>query len=266
MLTKAQIKETLFSQGLRPGDHLLVHSSLRSVGPIEGGAEALIEALLEVTGQEGTLAMPTFNYRFGLPAPHFDPRLVRSRTGALTEIFRQRPGVVRSLHPTHSVAAQGKRASEFMADHYRFGAFGVGCPIDRLVQAGGYVLLLGVTHLANSCIHVGESHAGCTKFDWQDGPLPIVKILLPDGRIIDFQLDCTASCSRSFNAVEYWLRRGKMIKDLMLGDALCFLMKGKDIVDTVVEMIRREPDVLLCTRPNCRPCRMARQHLQELIH
>ena len=174
MLTKAQIKETLFSNGLRPGDHLLVHSSLRSVGPIDGGPEALIDALREATGAQGTLAMPTFNYRFGLAFPYFDPRRVGSRAGALTEIFRRRPDTIRSLHPTHSVAAQGKRASEITADHYKFGAFGVGCPIDRLVQAGGYVLLLGVSHLANSCIHVGESHAGCMKFDWQDGPLPVV--------------------------------------------------------------------------------------------
>lgn len=63
MLTKARIKATLSSKGLKPGDHVFVHSSLRSIGPIEGGPDALIDALLEVVGPEGTLAMPAFNYR-----------------------------------------------------------------------------------------------------------------------------------------------------------------------------------------------------------
>jgi aminoglycoside 3-N-acetyltransferase len=116
MLTKAQIKETLLSKGMKPGDHLLVHSSLRSVGPIEDGPGALIDALLEITGSEGTLAMPAFNYRRYLPLPHFDARTTPGRTGALTEIFRKRPESLRSLHPTHSVTAQGKRAAEFLAD------------------------------------------------------------------------------------------------------------------------------------------------------
>jgi len=261
MLTKAKVKETLLSKGIRSGDHLLVHSSLRSMGPIEGGADALIDTLLEVVGPEGTLAMPTFNYRVHLPFPHFDPHTTPGRTGALTEIFRKRAETLRSLNPTHSIAAQGKRAAEFLADHYKFQTFGIGSPLDRLAQAGGYVLLLGVTHLANSCIHVGESHAGRVKFDWEDGPLPIVKILLPDGKIIDHQLDCSASCSMAFNAAEHPIRRKDMIIDLILGEALCFLMKGKDVIDAVVEMTGEQPDALLCNRPNCRPCSMARHHV-----
>ena len=263
MLTKTQIKETLFSKGMKPGDHLLVHSSLRSVGPIEGGPDALIDALLEVVGPEGTLAMPAFNYRRYLPFPHFDARTTPGRTGALTEIFRKRPETLRSLHPTHSITAQGKRAAEFLADHYKFETFGIGSPLDRLAQAGGYVLLLGVTHLANSCIHVGESHAGRMKFYWEEGPLPIVKILQPEGKVIAHQLDCSASCSMAFNAVEYPMRRKNMITDLTLGEALCFLMKGRDVIEAVVGMIGEQPDALLCNRPNCRPCSMARRYILD---
>jgi hypothetical protein len=117
--------------------------------------------------------------------------------------------------------------------------------------------------LANSCIHVGESHAGRRKFYWEEGPLPIVKLLRADGQIIDHQLDCSASCSMAFNAVEYPMRRKNMITDLILGEALCFLMKGKDVIDAVVEMIGEEPDALLCNRPNCRPCSMARRHVLD---
>jgi aminoglycoside 3-N-acetyltransferase len=162
MLTKKQIQDVLLRSGMKVGNHLLVHSSLRQVGPIDGGADALIDALLETVGSEGTLAMPAFNYTRPLPVPYFDVRSTPSRAGILTEIYRKRPETLRSLHPTHSVAAQGRRAAEFLADHLKYMAFGVGSPIDRMMQAGGYVLLIGVTHLANSCIHIGESYSGVT--------------------------------------------------------------------------------------------------------
>jgi aminoglycoside 3-N-acetyltransferase len=207
--------------------------------------------------------MPAFNYTRPLPSPYFDARTTPSRAGALTEVFRQRPETKRSLHPTHSVAAQGERSDEFLVDHLSYEAFGIGSPIDRLERAGSYILLLGVTHLANSCIHVGESHSGIKKFYWEDGPLPIVKVRMPDGGIENHQLDCSSSCSRAFNSVEYWMRSKNLIADLALGNALCFLMRGSDVVQIVVEMIRRKRDTLLCHKQSCRPCTMARRNNSE---
>jgi aminoglycoside 3-N-acetyltransferase len=263
VLTKQQIKDALINKGLRLGDHLLVHSSVKSVGLIDGGPDALIDALLEVVGDEGTLAMPAFNYTRPLPQPYFDVAITPSRAGALTEIYRQRPETLRSLHPSHSVAAQGKRAEEFLADHHKGLAFGVGSPVDRIAQAGGYVLLIGVTHMANSCIHIGESHAGVTKFYWENGPIPIAKLRMPNGKIIDHSLDCSSSCSMAFNSVEYPLRCKNMIMDLNVGEALSFLMRGKVVIETVVEMIRQRPDALFCNRSTCQPCIKGRQYLDE---
>jgi aminoglycoside 3-N-acetyltransferase len=265
MLTKKRIAETITRQGVRRGDHLLVHSSLRSIGPIDGGADALIDGLIDAIGPEGTLAMPAFNYTRPLPSPYFDPQTTPSRAGALTECFWRRPEAKRSLHPTHSVAAQGERAEEFLAGHLNYLAFGIGSPIDRLAKAGGYVLLAGVTHLANSCIHIGESYAGATKFYWQDGPLPIAKVRMPDGRIENHRLDCSSACSRGFNSVEYWMRSKNLISDHTLGNALCFLMRGSDVIETVVRMIGTKADVLLCSDSNCRPCTMARAHISGAL-
>jgi aminoglycoside 3-N-acetyltransferase len=263
MLTRLQIQETLEQNGVRPGDHLLVHSSLRSIGPINGGPDAFIEGLLETVGLKGTVAMPAFNYTRPLPSPYFDVLKTPSRAGALTEIFRQRFQALRSLHPTHSVLARGQRAAQFLADHCKNLTFGIGSPIDRLAQAGGFVLLVGVTQLANSSIHVGESYAGVTKFFWEDGPPPTANILMPDGRIIEHQLDCSASCSMAFNSVEYPLRRNGLISDLNLGQASCFLMKGKDVIQTTVELLHETPDLLLCRRQHCRRCRLSRQHIER---
>jgi len=92
--------------------------------------------------------------------------------------------------------------------------------------------------------------------------VPVVKVLQPDGRLIDHPLDCSASCSTAFNAVEFPLRRRGQIRDFRLGDAKCFLMKGRDVIDAVVAMIRDTPDILFCTRPECRCCAEGRRYLR----
>jgi hypothetical protein len=117
MVTAREICEALRHVGVKAGDHLLVHSSLRAVGPIDGGVDAMVDGLLDAVGPDGTLAMPSFHYTRPLPEPWFDPATTPGKTGWLTEVFRRRPGVLRSLHPAHSVSAIGPRAASFLADH-----------------------------------------------------------------------------------------------------------------------------------------------------
>jgi len=260
--TRLEILNALRGAGVREGDSLVVHSSLRALGPVDGGAEAVIDALLDAAGQTGCVAMPTFNY--SRPAVElFDARETPGRTGLLTELFRKRPNGLRSDHPSHSVAAIGRRAAEFLADHPKRGAFGLDSPLDRVAAAGGFVLLIGVSHLSNSTVHVGETHAGVKKFWWGEGDPPRVKVRLADGRVIEHQLDVTASCSRSFNAVDLPLRSRGAIRDFSIGDALCFLMRGRDVIDATASVVRDRPDALFCTKPDCRPCVMARRHLSS---
>lgn len=264
MLTRGQILSSLQAAGVQRGDHLLIHSSLRAVGPIDGGADAMIDAMLQAVGisEGGTLAMPAFNYTRPPPMPHFDPHLTPGATGVLSERFRLRDGTQRSLHPAHSVCAAGRRAEEFLADHHLHGSFGVDSPIDRIAQAGGWVLLVGVSHTSSSTIHVGESHAGVKKFWWHDDGPGVVKVKCPkDGKIVDVPLDCSSSCSMAFNLVEFTMRQRNAIRDVGLGNALCYLMRGKDVIDAVVQMIRRQGDVLFCNRATCRPCRLGREQV-----
>lgn len=263
MTTKQDIIKSLRQAGLTAGDHVVVHSSLRSVGPIEGGADTFIDALLEVVGDRGTLAMPSFNYTRPLPEPYFDAQLTAGRTGSLTEVFRKRATTLRSIHPTHSVCATGPRAVEFLADHLKVEAVGAGSPLDRIAQAGGYILMVGVTHVVNTTIHVGESYAGIPKFFWSAGTLPVAKVLLNDGRVIEHQIDCSASCDRAFNAVEFPMRARQAIIDLDIGQASSWLMRGAELIDVVVSTIRGQPDVLLCNYPFCRPCALARTQLAK---
>ena len=109
-LKKEDIINSLREAGIADGDIVLVHSSFKSLGHIEGGAETVISAFEEVIGKEGTLVFPTFVQKDFLNAYetwHIDKE---SDTGYLTNYFRKRSGSVRSDHPTHSVAASGRDA------------------------------------------------------------------------------------------------------------------------------------------------------------
>ncbi len=264
MLTKAEIIKELQTAGIKHGDILLVHSSLKAIGPIEGGAEALIAAMIETVGAEGILAMPAFNYMRPLPEPYFDIHETPARTGVLTEIFRKMPETKRSLHPTHSVCAQGERAEEFLSGHIDVESVGIGSPIDKLAKAGGYVLLIGVTNMANTTIHIGEAYAGVKKFHWNDGPDPIAKVKLPDGDIVEHKLDPSASCDTAFNALDYPLRIAGKINDLKIGNAIAYLMRGSDVIEEICRMIKQQPDILFCKDSDCRPCSMSRQFLNSI--
>src|SRR5215831_12542887 len=104
--------------GVRPGGSLMVHSSLSSLGYVPGGVTAVIEALQRAIGPRGTLAMPAHSWeRAGKGDFTFDVRKTPSCVGAISESFRKIPGVVRSLHPTHSVAALGPRAGFLTEGH-----------------------------------------------------------------------------------------------------------------------------------------------------
>lgn len=109
--TKADLKHDLVAMGLTGNETILIHSSMKSIGPVEGGADTVLDAWMEFFA-EGLLLLPTHTWRFINEENRvFDVRRSPCCVGILPELFRQRPGVVRSLHPTHSMAAYGKGAA-----------------------------------------------------------------------------------------------------------------------------------------------------------
>ena len=155
--TKADLKHDLAAMGLTGNETILIHSSMKSIGAVEGGADTVLDAWMEFFA-EGLLLLPTHTWRFINEENRvFDVRRSPCCVGILPELFRQRPGVVRSLHPTHSMAAYGKGAAAYLE-----GELDANTPCtpggcyDRLRAAHGKVLLLGVTHARNTFIHSVE--------------------------------------------------------------------------------------------------------------
>lgn len=177
MISRARLVADLRKLGLAPGMDVMVHSSLSRIGHVIGGADTVIDALLAVIGDAGTLMMPSFNHR---SAPVFNPLTTPTTNGAIPDAMWRRPEAVRSLHPTHAVAAIGPRAEEYCQGHIEAGIWAADSPIGRLIHGSGYILSLGVTHEASTAYHVAEISVPCSCID-QFGHTD--RVVMPDGTV-----------------------------------------------------------------------------------
>jgi len=176
LCTRESLKPQLRALGVHEGQVLLVHSSLKSLGWVCGGAETVVHALLDVLTPAGTLVVPTHSgdnsdpKDWGDPPvppewwdrirdsmPVFNPATTRSRgMGVIAETVRTWPGAVRSKHPQTSFAAVGRQARYLTDMHDLASRLGDGSPLFRLEQADAKVLLLGVGWDSCTCFHLAE--------------------------------------------------------------------------------------------------------------
>ena len=155
--TKKQLTDMIRRMGIQPDDSVMIHASMKSIGNVEGGADTVLDAWMEYLS-EGLFMMPAHTWaQMGPDCRVFDPQSMPSCVGLLTNLFRMRPGVVRSLHPTHSIAAYGKGAKDYIAGEetvdtpcHPDGCWG------RLENIGAKILLIGVGHERNTFIHSVE--------------------------------------------------------------------------------------------------------------
>lgn len=162
-ITKARILNDIKQLGVREGDNLLLHSSLKSIGYVEGGALTVIEAILQVISSSGTLVVPTYSMRGTMYDTCqtknyiFDPRHDTTGLGIIPATFLKLPGIQRSIHPTHSVSAIGRYAKILTEAHHKGGStFGSDSPWDRLMKLDGKILGLGISLGPFTFYHVLE--------------------------------------------------------------------------------------------------------------
>ncbi len=193
--TIATLRVDFSRAGLEAGMHVLVHSSMRSIGGwICGGVESVIIALQQVITAEGTLMMPTHTSDNSDPqywrhppvpaewwpiireqSPPYHPQQSVTRLmGTIAENFRRFPGVLRSPHPLGSFAAWGRHAALLTQEHPLDHMFGEHSPLARLYELGGYVFLLGVDHGNNTSLHLAEHRASFHKVMISEGSAVLV--------------------------------------------------------------------------------------------
>ncbi|MDA1279490.1 MAG: AAC(3) family N-acetyltransferase [Chloroflexi bacterium] len=194
--TRLSLAQDLARLGVRQNDKLIVHTSMRSLGWVNGGPVAYIQSLMDTVGPEGTIVMPTQSGDNSDPGdwrhppipdewidevkrtmPAYDPAVTPTwRMGTVPELFRTMPGVYRSGHPSGSFAAWGRGAEEIVANH-GFQRIGEESAVARLYDLDGKVLLVGVGYDRNTSFHLCEYRAKTTTF------VPELMPLVFDGKI-----------------------------------------------------------------------------------
>jgi aminoglycoside 3-N-acetyltransferase len=165
-LTQTEITASLRTLGLDQGDTVFVHSSLSSMGYVEGGAVSVTDALLCALGQQGTLIVPTFTFGHdNCTHPVFDPYRDRSEMGRVSEELRTRPKSSRSIHLLHSVSALGFLSEQITTDHGE-SAWAEDGPFGKLYEFDAKILLLGVPYFRCTHFHVIEQMAAVPYRHW----------------------------------------------------------------------------------------------------
>lgn len=229
---------------------ILMHSSMKSIGDVEGGADTVLDALSQYM-QEGLLVLPTHTWSYiKTDNPKFYVESSPVCVGILPELFRNREGVQRSLHPTHSVAALGQDAASFIAGAEMFDT-----PCHResvwgkLLDRKAQILLVGVDQRRNTFIHGIE--------EWIDIPGRLTDdhqklyTILPDGTEIEVpsRRHHGLSWSEHFWKVEKLLEQQGAIYKAPFGDAVMWVCDTVKLTDILTAMLLQNPDLFSDNEP-----------------
>jgi len=254
--TREQLAYDLANLGVCNGDIVYVHTSMKSIGPIEGGADTLIDSFLDVLGAEGTLAAPSHTLNFvNFRTEPFDIKQTPSYLGVFPEVLRQHPKAIRSMHPTHASVALGAKAEWLTANHNIANLLAYESPLHRIYRENGKILLLGVTHKANTMLHLAESLSGVgyVKLHYNEAWGRAAWYVDANGTVQTADISEFTGCSSGFPLIEGVLKRNRKLNYGKIGNAQCQLMNAKDLVDLAIEILREQPEFFFCQNDRC-PC------------
>lgn len=246
-VTREDVSAGLRSLGLPEGAIVLMHSSLSSFGHVQGGADAVIDGVMEVLGPTGTLVVPTLTFcGFEQANRRFDSRAQPSETGLITETVRCRPDAFRSLHPLSSVAALGARAEEITTWHGDTPC-GPGSPYWKLWEWGGYSLFVGVGLGCNSMFHVAEDLVRPAYLSYDKETQVVVIDRHGRESMGTFRRYACArlGITRYLAKMESVYEGAGVVKSIMIGRALVRLLPAEDNVALASDVLRNRPEWIL---------------------
>lgn len=249
MYTKENLISDLEQMGLLSTDAVMIHSSMKAIGPVEGGGETVIDALLEYFS-EGLVMMPAHTWaQMSEEYSTFHPETEPACVGLLPNLLLKRPGAVRSLHPTHSIVAYGEEASEYIKgeENCTTPCTPGGC-WERLRHIRAKILLVGVTHIRNTFIHsVEEVYQVPERFTAK----PVAfQIVMPDGQLKEVAVyrhynPHTAHISESYDKLSEAFYGTGAAKQVKLGDADCILCDAEQLFTVTGRVLSREVNCLM---------------------
>lgn len=241
-----QFKQT----GLKQGDTVLIHSSLKSFGYVEGGAGTVVRSLMDTVGDEGTLLVPTLTGSredSAAKPPVFDVSRTPCWTGIIPETVRTMKGARRSLHPTHSVAAIG-RLNEFLTSGHENSKSPCdeSSPYYKNALVKGYIMLAGVDQESNTSIHSCEEIAD-VPYHLQTNAVQI-SMTDYDGKkiFVTNRLHNWDKPATDFNKLEELFEKKGIMKKYRIGNSMIRLINACDMLDLTIELLINNPEYLLC--------------------
>lgn len=246
MHTKADLINCISAIGITPEDTLLIHSSMKSIGAVEGGADTVLDAFIEYM-DSGLLIFPTHTWaQISDDYPVFNPLTEPSCVGLLSNLFLKRPGVVRSWHPTHSVAAFGKDAESYVAGEEKWDT---PCPREgcwgKLYDRKAKILFLGCSLRRNTLLHGVE--------EWNHIPLRLadeyqnLSIVKPDGTKIGRPLyrhyNPSGDISENYGKMEAPFVYAGIARKGLIGDAVSILCDAAGMVELTTSFLHKDPNL-----------------------
>lgn len=246
-VTRTDIVAGLREVGLSEGDVVLVHSSLSAFGYVEGGADTVIDALLDAVGETGTVVVPTFTW-----GPFHDAEGVtldlretscRDEVGIIPETFRLRDEARRSTHICHSVAAIGPHTGDVMGGR---SSFGEGSTFHQLYDLNAWCLLLGVSFGSCTELHAVEEYMQVPYRDHRD--FPGSTVILEDGTEVpcdSIEFLREPGYRNDFAKMRAVLDKHGVLNVTEIGGALVTNTRIRDIFDVTVEYMKEDIGFLL---------------------
>lgn len=253
---RRELERQLREIGVGEGSVLLVHTSFRAVRPVERGPQGLLEALLEVVGDRGTLVMPSWGTERDVP---FDRTRssVAPDLGVVADMFWRIPGVVRSDH-LHAFAAYGPSAELITSDPLPLPPHRLESPVGRVWESDGRVLLLGVGHSANTTIHLAEV---LSKVPYG---IPKFCTVLENGVLKKLRYLENDHCCERFDLIEGWLNAEGLQRRGTVGKAEARLIRSVDVVKVACRRLEKDPLIFLHPEDHgCDECDLARATAQK---
>ena len=251
-ITKKDLITQFKKIGVKPGMILEVHSSLSSFGYVVGGARSIVDALLEIVGEDGTICMPLQessntepSYWMNPPIAHELMQEVRvampafdghrsdgEHMGRVVENFRLREGVLFSQHPSVAFVAYGRYAKLLCNRQSLHFPLSEESPLARMYELDASILLLGVGYEHCTAFHLAE-HRSDERDVVLDGGSVVDNGVTIWKKYLDLELD-----NREFETIGKMLEKYQLVESIMVADAKCRLFSMRKAIDIAERYFR----------------------------
>lgn len=238
MINEKDIHNYLNGIGVTKSDTVLIHTSMRALGKVELGCDGVINAFTSYLS-DGLFIVPTHTWdRVNKENPVFNAKTTQTCLGALPTTALLRKDGVRSLHPTHSVKAFGKRAKQFVSgEEFATSPCFKGGVWQRLYDENAVILLIGVTLNRNTYIHAIDEMLG---FDYKLNPPFTLTVEDGNGKVYKLNYQSHGTTYAQFN--DYFLDAllyHNAVKITTLGNAQTLVFNVKKATDVIIKVYKK---------------------------